>query len=71
MNELPPSALDVGAYPSGPNGMARLCEERLAELEAPRKACRNAAERSPINKRIHVTRSMLAWAKSRAGYVQE
>ena len=71
--ELPPSKLDRGdldRYPPGPTGMARMCEDRIAELLEQREQCRTRAERSPINKHIHMLRDMLAWSKTRAGYVE-
>lgn len=67
---LPPSKIDATDYPSGPNGMARLCEDRIAELEALKAACRTGTERSPINKQLFALRGWLQWCKSRAGYVE-
>lgn len=70
MPSLPPSRLDTASYPSGPNGLARLCEDRLAELGEQLAECRTKAERRPINQHMHTLRGMLAWCKSRAGYVE-
>lgn len=65
---LPESKLSAADYPSGPNGMARLCEDRLAELAEQKAAARSRTERSAINKQMHTLRGLLAWAKSRQGY---
>ena len=70
MPELSPSKLDRDSCPSGPNGMARMCEDRIAELLEQKAECRTRAERSPINKYIHMLRNMLRWCKSRTGYVE-
>jgi hypothetical protein len=70
---LPSSALDrhdQDKYPPGPNGLARLCEDRIAELEAAKAACRSREERRPINQHLHTLRDMLRWCRSRAGYVE-
>lgn len=68
--QLPPSKIDRAAYPSGPNGLARLCEDRIAELIEQRAECQSSAERKPINKHLHTLRELLRFAKSRAGYVE-
>lgn len=65
---LPPSALDRDDYPRGPWGLARLCEDRMAELEEAKAACRTRAERKPINQHLHTLRGMLRWCETRAGY---
>lgn len=65
---LPPSKVSADDYPSGPWGLARLCEDRMAELEEQRKACRTREERRPINQHLHTLRGLLRFAKSRAGY---
>jgi hypothetical protein len=70
---LPPSRLDRDdrdKYPSGPNGMARFCEDRIAELEAAKAECRTREARRPINQHLHTLRDLLRFAKSRAGYVE-
>ena len=64
----PPSAIDPADYPRGPNGMARLLEARIAELEAQKLECLTRAERRPINQRMHQLRDLLAWCRTRAGY---
>ncbi|MBV1692180.1 hypothetical protein KRR38_33655 [Novosphingobium sp. G106] len=60
--------LDPSDYPPGPNGMAQLCEDRIAELEAKRAAAKTRAERKPINRQLHTVRQLLRFAVSRAGY---
>lgn len=67
--QLPSSSLDVDAYDPGPNGLARLCEDRIAELKASLAQCRTRDERKPINKHLHTLRHMLRWCRTRAGYV--
>lgn len=62
------SRLNPDDYERGPNGMARLCEDRIAELEAERAECRTRDERRPINQQLHTARQMLRWCKTRAGY---
>ena len=56
-------------YPSGPNGMALACQDRIAELEVQKAVCESRAERRSINQQLHDTRRMLDWCKTRAGYV--
>jgi len=58
----------VDDYPQGPNGMARACEDQIAELEA-QKLTVPRSQRRPINQRLHAIRELLAWCKTRAGYV--
>lgn len=55
-------------YPQGPDGMAKLCADRLDELEGWKADARTRAERSTINKQMHSLRMLLAWSKTRAGY---
>lgn len=55
-------------YPEGPNGMARACEDTIAELEAKRLTVPRS-ERRGINQRLHAIRELLAWCKTRAGYI--
>jgi hypothetical protein len=55
-------------YPQGPDGMAKLCADRLDELEGWKVEAATRAERSTINKKMHSLRMMLAWCKTRAGY---
>jgi hypothetical protein len=65
---LPPSSLDRDDYPPGPWGMARLCEDRIAQLEEAKAACGTKAERRPINQHLHTLRGILRWCESLAGY---
>lgn len=60
--------IDVQSYLPGPNGMAQLCEDKIAELEAQLAGARTRTERSPINKHLHIVRGLLKFAKTRAGY---
>lgn len=69
-DELPPSRIRADDYPPGPNGLARLCEDRIAELVVQRAECRTREARRPINQHLHTLRGMLRFAKSRAGYVE-
>jgi len=55
--------------PNGPYAIAKTCEESIARLEAERETAAQA-ERRTINRRIHQLRQMLAWCKSRRGYVE-
>lgn len=48
--------------------MARLCADRLDELEGLKADARTRRERSTINKQMHSLRMLLAWCKTRAGY---
>lgn len=73
MMHLPPSKLDrddADKYPPGPNGFARFCEDRIAELMEQRAECQSPAERQSINKHLHTLRDLLRWCKSRSGYVE-
>lgn len=62
------SEISPDDYPRGPDGMARLCADRLAELEGFKADARTKAERRAINKQMHSLRLILAWCKTRAGY---
>lgn len=62
------SAINPDDYPRGPDGMARLCADRLGELEGWKASATTKAERSTINKQMHSLRMLLAWCKTRAGY---
>ena len=53
-----------------PNAWALHLEGRIADLEAKLVNCRSRAARRPINKHLHTLRGLLAWCKSRAGYVE-
>lgn len=53
----------------GPTGMARFLEAEITALEAKRTTVAGSARR-PINRRLHTLRGLLAWCKSRAGYVE-
>jgi hypothetical protein len=62
------SKIKADDYPRGPDGMARLCADRLDELEGWKASARTKAERSTINKQMHSLRMLLAWCRTRAGY---
>ena len=66
---LPESEIDADDYPKGLVGKARYLEDRIAELEG-FKAIVPRAERRPINQHLHTLRGLLAWCKTRAGYVK-
>lgn len=68
-DDLPSSRIRADDYPPGPNGMARHCEDRIAELVAAKAEYRTRAERRPINQHLTL-RDLLRFAKSRAGYVE-
>lgn len=53
----------------GPNGLALSLEASIAELELEKAAVRRS-ERRPINQRLHTLRSLLAWCKTRSGYIE-
>lgn len=60
----------VEDYPQGPTGMARACEDQIAELEA-QKLTVPRSQRRPINQRLHAIRDLLAWCKTRADYEEQ
>lgn len=64
-----PCAMLPEELPKGPNGLARVCEEQIAALEA-RKAGLPRSERKPLNQHLHTLQQLLAWCKTRAGYVE-
>lgn len=68
---LPESKINEDDYPQGPNGMAKLCEDRLAKLAAQKADCRDKETRRAINKHAHLLRELLGWCKTRAGYVEQ
>lgn len=55
--------------PTGPTMMAREIEDILTDLNAQLEVVETRRERSALNKRIHHLKGLLAWCKSRAGYV--
>lgn len=57
------------AEEGGPNGLARALEAEIASLVAKREATPRS-KRRPINRRLHTLRGLLAWCKTRAGYVE-
>lgn len=57
------------AEEGGPNGLAHALETEIAALVLEREAL-TRSERKPINKRLHTLRGLLAWCKTRAGYVE-
>lgn len=52
---------------TGPNAVARLCEETIAQLLAERELLPRS-ERKPINQKLHNVRRVLQFCKTRAGY---
>jgi hypothetical protein len=57
---------------AGPDRLALLAEKMtatIAELEAERARVKTRRERKPLNSRLHAARMVLAWVRSRAGYV--
>lgn len=58
---------DIEDYPRGPNGLAALCRDSIAELEAKRDALPRS-ERKPVNRRLHEVRKLLRFCETRAGY---
>ena len=65
---LPESEIDADDYPKGLVGKARYLEGRIAELEG-FKAMVPRSDRRPINQQMHLLGDLLAWCKTRAGYV--
>lgn len=59
--------LDAEAYPRGPNGLAAMCRDKIAELEAKRESLPRS-ERKAINSRLRSCRMLLKFATTRAGY---
>lgn len=57
----------VKGEPLGPDGMARECRARIAELEAER-AKATGSQRNAINGRLRTLRSLLKFATTRVGY---
>jgi hypothetical protein len=55
---------------SGPNGLADKLRDDLDELGAELEVAPSRAERSRINKRMHLLKQLLRWCESRTGYVR-
>lgn len=51
-----------------PNAVAERCASLLPELLARRDATKDRRERKDLSRRIRSLRSVLSWAKTRAGY---
>ena len=57
--------------PRGPNAMADFMADQIVDITSQLDAGElTRAERSGLNKRLHYCRQMLAWCKTRAGYVK-
>jgi hypothetical protein len=54
----------------GPNAMAAKIADTLDDLRAQREVAERRAERKVLNKRIFMLEGLLAWCKSRVGYVE-
>ncbi len=65
------SYLSKQRLPSGPTGMARRIEARIADLEERRKECRRSADRVPLNERLHALDELLCWCRTRKDYRTE
>lgn len=59
--------LDQRDYPSGPNGLAQLCADKMADLLAERETA-DRDRRKAINKHLHLLRDVLNFSRSRQGY---
>ena len=60
----------MGDRISGPNSMADFMEDQITDITSRLESGElTRAERKPLNKRLHYCRQMLAWCKTRAGYV--
>lgn len=53
---------------AGPTGLAAKCEALLPDLLVQRDAAKTKTARKKLNSRIHTTRMLLRWCKTRAGY---
>lgn len=65
------SFVDLGAPapPTGPYGMAKACEAKLAELQAEKDSLPRS-KRKAINRRLVELRDLTEWCKTRAGYAE-
>lgn len=54
---------------SGPNRLAAAIEEAIVDLEARLADAETRAARRPLNRELHRRKQLLAWCKTRAGYV--
>lgn len=55
--------------PTGPYGMAKTCEVRIAKLEAEKGALPRSKHKA-INHRVRQLRDFMEWCKTREGYVE-
>lgn len=56
---------------TGPNAMADFMEDQIVDITSQLEGGGlTREERRPLNKRLHYCRQMLAWCKTRAGYVK-
>lgn len=62
--------LDERQYPRGPNGLADLCRDKLAELEALLPTIDDAKRAKAVRDHIAMVRRLERFAKTRAGYVK-
>lgn len=53
---------------SGPNRLADKIRDELDDLNAQLEEARGKAQRSPLNKRVHILKELLRWCETRAGY---
>lgn len=54
----------------GPNGMAIVCRDKLAEIKAELEACTDKDQRKALNKHAHLLRRLIRFCETRAGYVK-
>ncbi len=55
---------------SGPNAIADKLRDELDALGAKIEVATSRAERSRINKRMHLLKGLVQWCETRAGYVR-
>jgi hypothetical protein len=55
--------------PGGPNALADKLRDELDDLGAELEVATSKAERSRINKRMHLLKGLLEWCVTRAGYI--
>lgn len=68
MSDGEPDMID--GYPRGPNGLADVCRDQLAEIDAALAAKPSKVEAAKLRRRRATCKMLIGFATTRAGYVK-
>ena len=55
----------------GPNGMAIVCRDKLAEIKTELEVCTDKEQRKALNKHAHLLKRLIRFCETRVGYVSQ